>query len=273
MQSASYAAFPLANERPAEERPPWEPRTRFEMERDISEMRSLNKQLGKSVSWIVDALLQDEDGVKDSERLKTIQLKKREALESLSYVRDVLNGGITKVDEERLWDGQDVERRSAEKMRRYARNPGSLERHDRPRINKPQPAAPVPLHVGEARPLGGGSARSSQIVSSSLPREPSPSSRHRTSYTRSPGERSLYTPSASRSQVSASTPSAPVAPWHSTPSSFSEVASPVSAALPRLPPPTSMSFRPGHVEPSSPPHLAGNRSPRLEVQHDPLGAL
>jgi hypothetical protein len=81
------------------------------MEGEISEMRSLNKQLGKSVSWIVDALLQDEDGVKDIEQLKSIQSKKREALESLAYVRDVLNGGITEVEEERLWGEREFERR------------------------------------------------------------------------------------------------------------------------------------------------------------------
>jgi hypothetical protein len=77
------------------------------------------------------------------------------------------------------------------------------------------------------------------------------------------------------SQVLPSTsPSAPVAPWHSTPSSFSEATPPVAPALPRIPPPTSVTYRSprpslasGQIEPS------GNRSPRLELQHDPLGVL
>ncbi|KIM80775.1 hypothetical protein PILCRDRAFT_9217 [Piloderma croceum F 1598] len=282
MHSASYATFPLANERPSEERPPWEPRTRFEMERDISEMRSLNKQLGKSVGWIVDALLQDEDEVKDAERLKSIQSKKREALESLAYVRDVLNGGVTKVEEERLWSEQKFERISRET--RHSRNSGSFERSNRPQINKPQPVAPIPLHAGESRPQDAVDFPSSQMVSSSLPREPSPFSHPRSSLTASPPvRRSLHSPSASfssPSQVLASGPgpSGSLAPWHSTPSGFSVAAPAVAPALPRIPPPTSTTYRPprissGQVDPSSPSHVSGNGSPRLEVHHDPLGAL
>ena len=284
MHSVPYAAFPLANERPSEERPPWEPRTRFEMERDISEMRSLNKQLGKSVGWIVDALLQDEDEVTDAERLKSIQSKKREALESLAYVRDVLNSGVTKVEEERLWSEQKFERRSREETAGHPRNPGSFERSNRPQINKPQPVAPIPLHAGESRPHDAGDFRSSQIVSSSLPREPSPLSQPRQSLAASlPVRRSLHSPSASLSspsQVLASGPgpSGSLAPWHSTPSGFSVVAPTVAPALPRIPPPTSTTYRPartpsGQVDPSSPSHMSGNGSPRLEVYHDPLGAL
>lgn len=284
MHSASYDAFPLANERPTEERPPWEPRTRFEMERDISEMRSLNKQLGKSVGWIVDALLQDEDEVKDAERLKSIQSKKREALESLAYVRDVLNGGVTKVEDERLWSEPQLERRSREETARHSRNSEYFERSDRPQINKPQPVAPIPLHAGESRPQDAVDFRSSQMVSSSLPREPSPFSHPRSSLTTSPPvRRSLHSPSASLSppsQVLTSDPglSGSLAPWHSTPSGFSVATPAVAPALPRIPPPTSTTYRPprissGQVDLSSPSHVSGNGSPRFEVHHDPLGAL
>ena len=276
MHPASYAAFPLANDRPPEDRPPWEPRTRFEMERDISEMRSLSKQLGKSVGWIVDALLQDEDGVNDAERLKSIQLKKRDALESLAYVRDVLNGGITKVEEERLWSEQEYERRSTEETMRHSGNSGSFERCDRTPIDKPQPVAPIPLHAGESRPQDVGNFRSSQRILSSLPREPNPLSQPRPSLAASASaKRPLHSPSAS---LSSSLPPGPSAPWHSTPSGFSAVAPSVSPALPRIPPPTSTTYRPpripsGQVVPSSPSHMSGNRSPRLEVHHDPLGVL
>jgi len=275
MHSASYAAFPLENERSPQERSPWEPRTRFEMEGEISEMRSLNKQLGKSVSWIVDALLQDEDGVKDIEQLKSIQSKKREALESLAYVRDVLNGGITEVEEERLWGEREFERRrSAVVVTRHSENLGSF---GRPQINKPQPVAPIPPHIGESGPQGVGGSRTSQKLSSSPLREASRRSPPRSSLPVSPPvKQTLYSPPSSH--VSAQ--SAPIAPWHSTRTSFSGVAPPVASALPRIPPPTSTTYGPpripspvlGQIEPSSP-HMAGNRSPRLEVQHDPLGVL
>jgi TBC1 domain family protein 5 len=247
MHSTSYAAFPLANEKPPEVRPPWEPRSRFEIERDISETRSLNKQLGKAVSWIVDALLQDEDGVKDKEQLKSIQLKKREALESLAYVRDVLNGGIARVEEERLWGEHEFGRRRSESAEVTTRNSdnSSFERLDRPQINKPRPVAPIPVHIGESRSQA---VRGSRRLSSSLLGEPSCR----------PPPRSL-------------SPSSPPV----IQSSFSGVGPPVASALPRIPPPTSATYRPripGQIEPS-PPYISSNRSPHLEVQHDPLGVL
>lgn len=250
MHSVSYAAFPLANERPPEERPPWEPRTRFEVERDKSETRALNKQLGKSLSWIVDVLLQDEDGVRDTEQLKSIQLKKREALESLAYVRDVLNGGITKVEEERLWGEREVaKRRSAEVTTRHSRNLRSFESYHTAQINKPPPVAPIPLHIGESWPQGGSS--------------------------------SLHRPSASLStSIPAPAQSTAMAPWHSTQPSFA-AEPPVASAMPRMPSPTHATYLSPStpsptselVKPSFPPALAGNRSPRLEVKHDPLGVL
>jgi TBC1 domain family protein 5 len=261
MHSVAYAAFPLSNEKPPEERPPWEPRTRFEMERDISEMRSMNKRLGKSVGWIVDALLQDEDDIRDAEQFKSIQLKKREALESLAYVRDILNGGVTSVEDERLWSGQAFERKSMEETRM------PLEKRDSSQIDKPQPVAPIARH----------SIHNAQRPSSSPPQE---HSRFRTSLpTSSPVNRSLHSPSGSVSPLSQDLttprPSAPMAPWHSSPSGFSGTSIPISPTLPRIPPPTSTTYQiPRIPSPGSgqvePPHVL-NKS--LEVQRDPLGVL
>ncbi|KAG6818159.1 hypothetical protein H0H87_000064 [Tephrocybe sp. NHM501043] len=109
--NTSEATFPLTDERAPEERPPWEPRTRFEMERDISTLHSKNKRLGDSLGWIVDVLLQDEAEAAEPQRLKK---QKQEALESLSYVRDVLLGNINEIEEGRLVGEEELRRRSKE---------------------------------------------------------------------------------------------------------------------------------------------------------------
>ena len=110
-ESPAYGSFPLVDERPPEEKPPWEPRTRFEMEREISGLRGLQKRLGEAVGFAVDALLQDEEGDRDEETIKRIKGKKREALESLAHVRDLLNGSTVEVDEERLLGEEEYRRR------------------------------------------------------------------------------------------------------------------------------------------------------------------
>ncbi|EGO20969.1 hypothetical protein SERLADRAFT_475470 [Serpula lacrymans var. lacrymans S7.9] len=146
--SASYAAYPLLDERPQEERPSWEPRSRFEMEREVSEMRQLNKRLGESVGWIVDVLLQDEDGIEDAQQLSTIQNKKREALESLSYVRDVLNSGVSNVEEDRLWGADEYKRREEKYQAEASENEG---REESSQLNVPRSAPdPVTLPLSNA---------------------------------------------------------------------------------------------------------------------------
>lgn len=110
------SSFPLEDERPVEERPPWEPRTRFEVERELTEVRTRDKSLGESLAWIVDALLLDDSDSEEPERTKA---RKREALESLSYVRDALMTNITTLDEERLTGSEERARRE-ENLRRQA---------------------------------------------------------------------------------------------------------------------------------------------------------
>jgi len=99
------------DERPPEERPPWEPRTRFEIERDAAQLRAVQRTLGASVSWIVDTLLLDEDADQSEERTKKVKESKREALEALAYVQDVLLSGGTDIDEERLMSEEDFKKR------------------------------------------------------------------------------------------------------------------------------------------------------------------
>ncbi len=73
--------------------------------------RSRDKSLGETLVWIVDDLLQDESGARDKEQ---IRLRKREALESLSYVRDVLMTKSMELDEDRLMGGASNQRPKSE---------------------------------------------------------------------------------------------------------------------------------------------------------------
>ncbi|KAI0032327.1 rab-GTPase-TBC domain-containing protein, partial [Vararia minispora EC-137] len=118
--SSLGAAYPLIDERPVEERPPWEPRTRFEIERDMSRMQATHRKLGESVGWVVDTLLLDEGT--DTARAQRVQSQKREALEVLSYVRDILLGSVLDedIEEERLL-GEDEFRARKERREKEAR--------------------------------------------------------------------------------------------------------------------------------------------------------
>ena len=190
------------DERPVEERPPWEPRTRFEMERDISQYSSRDKMLGESLAWIVDALLQDETEAKDAQRVK---LQKREALESLSYVRDVLMTNIMSLDDDRLVGGEEKERRRAKARK---------ERDDLQAASASAvvaPPAPVPVADSHVKQTA-----------------------HRRMQSRSPP---LPPPSSI-------VKSSERAPWNYTRSSFSTSSSTLPvASMPRPPPPTSTSLR------------------------------
>ncbi|PPR03533.1 hypothetical protein CVT24_007019 [Panaeolus cyanescens] len=136
--SQPLASFPLEDERPVEERAPWEPRTRFELEREVSELRGRNKSLGESLAWIVDALLLD-DEKQDATEAGRIKARKREALESLSYVRDALMTNISTLDEDRLTGSEERARRE-EKSRRAAEELKAL--NDSAIV---VPPAPVPV--------------------------------------------------------------------------------------------------------------------------------
>lgn len=104
-------SYPLAEERPTVERPPWEPRTRFEIEREVSRLKLNNKRLGEALGRVVDVMLQDESGVQDLERLRE---RKRTALESMAYVRDALMGNVGELEDERLFGEEEVRRRKLE---------------------------------------------------------------------------------------------------------------------------------------------------------------
>lgn len=229
------SAFPLVDERPIEERPPWEPQTRFEVEKELALFRSRDKTLGDTLAWVVDALLQDESGAKDEERMK---LQKREALESLSYVRDVLMTGSMALDEDRLMGAEEHARRKLKADReRETRQAAAAAAH----LSRPTPAS-----VMESRPT-----HSASLV---RPRSPPVSS---TSATRS----SFRTPTKSKLDLSSERPQ------YQTQSSFTFPSSAISpGVIPRPPPPTSTTLRRGNK-------VDSRVLPKPKDYMDPLGAL
>ncbi|KAF8628362.1 hypothetical protein AX15_003897 [Amanita polypyramis BW_CC] len=110
-RSSAPSSYPLTTERLALGRPPWEPGTRFEIEKEMSRLRSNNKRLGEALGWVVDVMLQDESDAQDLARLRA---QKREALESLAYVRDALMGNVAELEDERLFGEEELSRRKTE---------------------------------------------------------------------------------------------------------------------------------------------------------------
>lgn len=189
--SSDYPIVPLISER-HEERPPWEPRSRLEMEHEITTLKSVNKRLGKSLAWIVDVLLQDESQVKD---LAKLHKQKHEAIESLSYVRDILIGNLTEIDDDRLIGEEEMlQRTRVEESKRRAR-PSNLSLGvpapvqasessrptDRTRVSTIIPSSSVSPATNSDRPrlapwnyTRSGFSGSSHLPSTSLPRLPPP---------------------------------------------------------------------------------------------------
>ena len=275
--TTSYSSFPLIDERPPEERPPWEPRTRFEMEKEIADLKGLQKRLGEAVGLAVDALLQDEEGDRDADTLRRIKERKREAIESLAHVRDVLKGISTDVDEERLFGEEEHKRRKRMLEENSARGIG--ESSSLP-LRPPEPVLPA---------RASGEHRKEQSLPLSVPSHPL------VSLPRSPPViRTLQAPPSSRSIGHAATlprrgpatspvssmasPTSQHAPWNYTHSRFSAPTF-SSSELPRPPPRSSASVR---IDASSlqVPHgkqdknLTADQAPRQrKVSTDPLGAL
>ncbi|KAI0668489.1 rab-GTPase-TBC domain-containing protein [Trametes maxima] len=280
----AQTTYPLSPERPNGERPPWEPKSRFEMEREISQLQSLQRKIGDTVGWVVDTLLLDESEIKDDAERKTVEKRKREALECLSYARDVLKGAVSEVDDERLV-GEEEARRRREKATREREAAEALSRkHSTP--HPPLPAAAIPI---EARPQGIGARRSQDYF---MPHPSGTSARSRVPVPTPPTVPAVLPPPLS-SIASAPTiplPTSPTlqspslsAPWNYTKSSFSSGSSPI-ATLPRVPPRTSTVLpRAGPLPPSlrppppvavpSPPEVGSREQKPKAAPYDPLGAI
>ncbi|KAG8966039.1 hypothetical protein FRC03_012615 [Tulasnella sp. 419] len=76
------------------ERPTWEPSSRFELEKEIAELKNFQKQLGNAMEWALNELrISSASTNSDRDR----------AMECLSYVRVVLGkGGVQPLDDNRI---------------------------------------------------------------------------------------------------------------------------------------------------------------------------
>ncbi|KAJ7685110.1 rab-GTPase-TBC domain-containing protein [Mycena polygramma] len=236
VRSPTAPSFPMEDERLPDERPPWEPKSRLEIEREIGSLHSTNKRLGESLGWAVDVLLQDQAEATDLQRL---QNSKREALEAISHVRDILIGNRTEIEEERLFGEEEIARRkkaAADKLKPFNSSV----------VHLPQPAAPASMPVVDSRPKV---AAPSPVASGySAP------------------------PASSNSALSPTSPSATLAPWHYTRSNFATGTLP-SASLPRIPPPTSSTIRRPVEASREPPRPPPTPRTQSKTEHDPLGVL
>lgn len=261
---AAYAAYPLVDERPPEERPPWEPRTRFEVERDAAQVRAVQRTLGASVSWIVDTLLLGEDADESEGRVQKVRESKREALEALAYVRDVLLSGSTDVDEERLMSEEEFKKRrraqqekeeQAATLSTQREEPGSS--FDKAVISVPpvlKPATQIQAtNAPRPRTVASHSALPSSSSSFDSPRLEASKSRRASAF--------AATPPGKDSK----------APWNYTKSNFSSPQSGFSAEVPSLAPlpRASTALTPPTATVQSSP---SGQTPTSRV-HDPLGVL
>lgn len=98
-------SFQLVDGKPPEQCPPWETRSRFEVEREVAELKKLQQKIGDSLGWIIEALSQDGEG-------EPASLRKQQALESLAYAKNILKGSVSTVDDTRLFDEKTLETRA-----------------------------------------------------------------------------------------------------------------------------------------------------------------
>jgi len=225
------ASFPLEEDRPAE-RPTWDTRSRFETtERGLTQLQARDRRLGESLGWIVDALLQDESEARDTEQLKR---QKREALETLSYVRDVLMNNIVSLDPDML-----VGEEEALKRRQRRKQDQDLRSQSSESVTVP---VPVPVIDSQPKALNDGRLNTP------------------------------FRPLSFTSNTQASTVRRP-SPWDHTLSSFSNSPVHVlnSSPLPRRPSPTSTSLRRIHIAERSVDQAKVSHS--TDGYQDPLGAL
>ncbi|KAH8117577.1 rab-GTPase-TBC domain-containing protein [Phellopilus nigrolimitatus] len=257
--SAPYSSFPLVSEKPPEERPPWEHRTRFEMEREVASLRSLQKRLGDAV---------DEGENRDADALKIIRERKREAVESLAHVRDLLKGSAKEIDEERLYGEEEYRRRrqalSVQHTAEAKELPSSPPRPPEPAA---APRAPTEHHRQQSSPPTKSSHPLSSVPRASpvLRSPPEPFSARRVGQAATLPRQAGSPPPLDTFQ----------APWNYTRSNFT-APSLDDAVLPRPPPRTSQTglLRPdGPATPSSA-HTGQAPPPRQrKASTDPLGAI
>ncbi|KAL0572940.1 hypothetical protein V5O48_009030 [Marasmius crinis-equi] len=246
--NSTPSVFPLMDETPSMERPPWEPKSRLQIEREIEQLQVTNKRLGESLTWVVDALLQDESEATNPDQIKR---RKQGALETLSYIRDVLNGGVDDLEEERLFSDEETAKRRKNKVpgeppaKASSPPPSQASQGYFATMHAPRAPAPVPVTDSSSK-SGFHKPRTPQYPQAV---SPSPTS----------------SPDTTGSGLR-------LAPWNYTQSGFSGSSSLPSTSLPRPPPRTSSSIhRPSPAAVTPDPH-AGERK-QAQRTPDPLGVL
>lgn len=267
------------------------------MEREATDLRNIQRKLGDSVTWIVDTLLLDESDANE-EAAKSIKNRKREALESLSYVRDILKGVVRteSLEEERLLSEEQLKTRKAkiaeEKQRNIEAGTQSAPISIPERLAQDRtPLSPPPIPVAAASPPNKVDPRARPIVNRGptpreIPSVPPLTTGPTASFSIKPPlqiARQVSSPAQSPSVLSPNSGSTPLAPWNHTKSSFATSQASINATLPRIPPKTSTILRNGSGRtpmsiPSfqTPPEASVSRdqAPRKQgVQFDPLGAI
>jgi len=235
------------------------------METEVAELRSLLKTLGDAVSWAVDVLLQDEETAKDTG--KSLAERKREAIECMAYVRDVMaQGGKGEIDEERLVGEEEYQRR------KHQNTIANLPTPQPPKPAAQLPPVTIPRTESHARQKSSLGTKEGFTPTSGLPRTPPVSSNI-------PSEPLTRLSSGPITQLPKTKASKPpplnmnpppkkvIPPWEHTPSNFS-ADSPYTASLPRLPPPLSTTSRTFSPQPSimSPSEPEAPKSDPLGVQ-------
>lgn len=237
------------------------------MERDAAQLRAVQRTLGASVSWIVDTLLLGEDADESEERALKVRESKREALEALAYVRDVLLSGSTDVDEERLMSEEEFKKRRRAQQEKGEQAATST-RKEEPRSSFDRAVISVPPVLKPATQV--------QATNAPRPRTVASHSALPSSSSSFDSPRLEASKSHRASAFAATSPGQDIkAPWNYTKSNFSSPnpLSGFSAEVPSLAPLPRASTvltppAPTAAVPSSP----SGQTPTSRL-HDPLGVL
>jgi TBC1 domain family protein 5 len=262
MTSTAYAAYPLLNEHMIDDTPVWEHDSRIQAERAAAELREQNKRLGESITWILSILQPKEDA--KGEDAEKVLVQRKEALESLTYVRDVLGGEIkVPIDERRLWGAEEYDKRLEGQSKQFQESQEPPASQPRPRSMTtalvpsatstaseypPAPPPPPPVRHLSSNASMSGSLRPPTspppLQSSSIP------SRTNTTHNRSHSSNSAF---------------------HIRPATMLRTPLRLSSSNPFQRTPDA-----GRIPPAAvPERITTDQTPKVrsEVQHDPLGVL
>ena len=144
------STYPLLDEQTLDDRLFWEHERHLEVERAT---REKNKRLSESVTWILSVLQPKDSEVKDEDN-ERILVQRKEALESLTYVRDILGGEVEVIDERRLWGMEEYQRRleGQNKQPQETKEPSATQPRPRSMTTAVSPANEHPSLVRQFSP-------------------------------------------------------------------------------------------------------------------------